>query len=309
MERVSPIPLVWGHDMMRQAMVLVMGLALATSCGDGGPGNPNNPGPGIPGQAIVGDAWQYAAETDPGFSGYWSFGASGGTNPPNVMTLVDLVTDPIFGKVARITQPGGSSLSPQLAESFPDLDKAWIHFYIKFSPGWTATGATGPSSGNAWKLMHLYMPGGGSTGRTRIEVENSVQFGCGFAYPNRSYNVTYIPTSHLGCATSTELGSDEFQDGDWYEWVVYHEKTGATTGKLRYWERRFTVNGTQNPGPWWFKGTDIVGDTGTDLFPPVNQIHLGVNKNRDTPTTQYVYWGPWEIMNGNLDPNPYGVGP
>lgn len=297
------------------ARVIVATAALSLSCADDR--TPTAPDarplasavPPTPGTyvAVASETWTgFVSKLDPVFTRYWSYGASGGTNPPPVMTFVDLVPDPLYGQVARITQPGGTSLSPQLAKSFTAMGKTWLRFRIKFSPGWTARGSTGPSYGHAWKVMHLYMPGGG---RTRIEVENATQFGCGFAYPNRRYIIAYLPGSRAGCAGNTQLGGDKFLDGEWYEWIVYHEATGPLTGRLRYWERRLTRLGAYEPGAWWFKGTTITGATSTDLFPPAYQLRLGVNKNRDTPSTQYVYWGPWELVDGSRFPDPFDVGP
>ena len=102
---------------------------------------------------------------------------------------------------------------------------------------------------------------------------------------------------------------DEFNDGEWYEWIVYHEKTGATTGQVRFWHRKLTQGGVIVNNTFRFSGWSYVGVTGTDIFPQSRELALGVNKNRDTPVDQYVYWGPFEVVDGIQFPNPWGVGP
>ena len=290
---------------VRRTARVLAGTIVALACGgDDGSGPPPPPGNYT---VVEGEAWStYANDAALMAQSLFGWGASGVPGP--IDNYVDLVSDGTFGKAARILQQAGTAGSPQMHQPFTALDKAWVRWHIRYSPGWTAVGATGPSLGNAWKQMHLYMPGGGATGRTRLDVENSTQFGCGFSFPGRSYTETPLPGHQgggAGCGTALVAGGvgDEFNDGAWYEWIAYHEKTGATTGRIRYWHRQLAQS------TFRFSGWSYTGATGADLFPQVHELALGVNKNRDTPADQYVYWGPFEVVDGSQYPDPWGVGP
>lgn len=228
------------------------------------------------------------------------------------MQSVDLVDDRTFTRVARITQRPGSS-SPQLRFTLArPLDKVWIRFRVRFSPGWTARGTQGPSQGAAYKVMHMYMVGGGASGRTRVDIENGTQFGCGMGFPKRRYRETPLPGHRgggLGCGTATPAGGvgDEFNDGEWYEWIVYHEKTGPTTGRVQYWHRKLTQGGVIANASWRFSGWSMTGLTSADEFPVVRELKLGINKNREPDVTQYIYWGPWTVIDGSVAHDPFGV--
>ena len=238
-----------------------------------------------------------------------NWGASGKVGP--IGDYVHLVPDRTFGQVVRITQPQDfqQGYSPQLHQLLQaPLDKAWLRFRIRFSPGWTARGSGGASQGSAYKVMHLYMPGGGATGRTKIDINGGTRFDFGFSFPGRKYVETLLPGNTWGRAGGSSI-TTEFTDGEWYEFIVYHEKTGATTGRTRAWRRRLTQNGVIVDNPFVFVGWSYVGVTTADSFPQVSSLKLGINKNRSNDQTQSIFWGPWEVVDGSLYPNPWEVGP
>lgn len=251
--------------------------------------------PDTSGSCLRCESWAYPSEADPQFRSYWGYGASGGSNPPDVMTLVDLVPDATFGQVARIQQGPGTALSPQLSASIPGTPHVWVRFRVRFSSGWTAAGSTGPSLGNAYKVAHLYFVGYGSEARTRVDIENSTQWGCGFSVQG----LTFTRTGTLaGCGTTKNWG-DALTDGSWTEWVMHMQQLSPTSGKVEFWLRRITPS----PSGWIYHGGTYTGAP----FPIVRNLHLGINRNRVADNLQYVYWGPFEIRDGAKASNPFGV--
>lgn len=239
--------------------------------------------------------------------GLFSWGSSGRAGP--IADFVGLVPDRTFRQVVRITQPQDASqgYSPQMRATLPHpVDKAWLRFRIRFSPGWTTRGASGASRSNAYKVAHMYMPGGGSSGRTKIEIENTANFDFGFGFPGRHYTETLLPGNTWGRGGASPM-TTETSDGEWYEFILYHEKTGVTTGCVRAWRRRLTNAGVIVNNPFVFIGWNYVGATSADTFPPISSIKLGINKNRSNDRTQYLYWGPWELVDGDVVRDPWGV--
>lgn len=276
-------------------------LVVVLACG----GN-NGTGPPPPGNytVVVGDNWTYSSDAQLMAANLFNWGASGVAGP--IDNYVDLVNDATFGQVVRITQPLDSTegFSPQMHKVLPvPLDKVWWRFRIRFSVGWTAVGSGGVSTGNAYKVAHMYMPGGGAAGRTRVDIENTTQINFGFGFPGRSYTQTAQSGNWSGTVNT------EFTDGQWYEFIFYHEKLGVTTGRTRWWRRKLTQGGTIVDNPFFFAQIDATGATSADTFPQIREIAQGINKNRSNDQTQYIYWGPWEVVDGSIYPNPFGVGP
>lgn len=279
------------------------------ACGGSGT-NPGGGGGGGNYTAVAGEDWtSYANDAALMAAGLFGWGTSGSAGP--IDNFVDLVADGTFGKVVRITQPLDSTqgYSPQMHYVLAaPLNKAWFRFRIRFAPGWTTVGSGGISQSNAYKVAHMYMPGGGATGRTKIEIENTANFDFGFSFPNRSYTETLLAGNTWGPAGSSPMTTEE-SDNQWYEFILYHQKTGVLTGEVRAWRRRLTTNGAIVNNPFVFVGWTYVGSAATDTFPKISSIALGINKNRSNDQTQYLYWGPWEIVDGSQYPDPWGVGP
>ena len=97
--------------------------------------------------------------------------------------------------------------------------------------------------------------------------------------------------------------SDAWQNGEWYEYVVHYQRLSDTQARQEYWYRRLTRGGQISNEPFLYAGSINSGSP----IPFVGGIELGVNKNKSNPTTMYVMWGPWEVVDGSRYPNPFGI--
>jgi hypothetical protein len=224
-----------------------------------------------------------------------------------VAANVDLVSDPTFGRVVRIRQPQDTSTtatvgwSPLKFVTFPRLlDKVWYRIYVRYSPGWTPVGPYPVGAANSYKLLFVLWQG--YSERAEIEFSNSTQYIIGFGFQG----VTCTDSPVSGSAPWGNV-TTEWTDGDWWEYIIYYEKTGATSARARFWKRQYTQSGSINPGPYEFTGEQKSSCSNTT--PQTRGINIGANKNKTTPADQYIYWGPWVIVDGVQYPNPFGVGP
>ena len=55
--------------------------------------------------------------------------------------------------------------------------------------------------------------------------------------------------------------------------------------------------------PWTYIGIEVTGAP----TPRAAEIMLGANKNKSNPSTMYIWWGPWEVVDGSRYPNPFGM--
>jgi len=101
-------------------------------------------------------------------------------------------------------------------------------------------------------------------------------------------------------------GSNEWNDGEWYEYIIYSEIVSPTHYRIRWWKRQRTQNGQLFDGPWDKYGGDFPNAQAGSLKPS-NAIALGDVMNKSPVATQYIYWGPWEVVDGTKYPNPYGI--
>lgn len=214
---------------------------------------------------------------------------------------VSLVSDPTFGRVARITQPADpdpasrGGFSPQLRRSLPQpLTNAWFRFRIRFSPGWTTSGPYPAGWANSYKVA--FMLWDRFSGRAEIEFSNTRQYITGVGVQGMRCSELPLPGSQpFGIVTTEWTGQD------WWEFVMYYEQLDSHTFRQRWWRRQLTVRGTLVDNPFTFRGSE----QSCESAPRVRGIALGANKNKATPVTQYIFWGPWEVVDGSKYPNPF----
>ena len=214
---------------------------------------------------------------------------------------VALVADPTFGFVARITQPADNDpatrggFSPELRRMLPTpLDDVWFRFRVKFSPGWTTAGPYPAGWANSYKVAFILWKD--FSGRAEVEFSNTRQYILGVG-------VRGVRCSEIRLPGSTSFGSvtTEWTGGEWWEFVMHYERIAPDRLRQSWWRRPLTRAGRLVENPFTFQGVEAACATA----PAVRGISLGANKNKASPTTQYVYWGPWEVVDGAKYPNPF----
>lgn len=252
---------------------------------------------------VVADDWKgYRSRADLKAAGKFWWWATG----EDVYQNIDLVSDRTFGQVVRVKFQGGQDYhhAPQMTENLPRLiDKLWLRFRIRFEPGFTTVGSTPAGWANSHKLVFWLWEG--FDGRGEIEYSNTDQYIPAWYVNTKSGQKINFSESVLpGSAPNFGHVATEWTDGEWYEFVIYHEKTSATTARQRWWRRKLT-NGGQivSTNPWTYVGLQFSGGT----VPSVRAIQLGGNRNKDIPKDIYFSWGPWEVVDGNQYPNPWAM--
>jgi hypothetical protein len=92
-------------------------------------------------------------------------------------------------------------------------------------------------------------------------------------------------------------------DGEWYE-VVLHHRTVAERGEFSMYWRRYTLRGVVSPGAWRIDARYMIVQAG-QVFRGIAIYTMGVNRNRQWDEPMYIYWGPYEVVDGDLYPNPW----
>jgi hypothetical protein len=222
---------------------------------------------------------------------------------------VSLEPDQTFGQVARILQHENCSLpgdqfgaSPTHSAGFTASNQVWLRFRVRFSPGWTSAGPEPPGHDNSYKL--IFMLWAGATQRFELQFANTSAMHYGVSIGGVTRQETPLPgaTDWWGQNASPMWNSDE-----WWEIIMYYQKFTATTGQWRIWKRQLTVGRQIVNQAFLWDGWSILATSGT--LPQAKSISLGANKNKCNPADQYIYWGPYEIVDGARFPNPFGVGP
>ncbi|HEU0053947.1 MAG TPA: hypothetical protein VFQ39_12265, partial [Longimicrobium sp.] len=225
----------------------------------------------------------------------------------NVYDYVDLVQDPTFGQVARITFPqnsGSQGSSPRIEKKLSaPIGDMWYRWKMRYTPGWTTVGPDPAGAANSYKVAFFTWETGFS-GRGELEFSNSTQYITGVGVQDGAGNYyRYTETLLPGSAADFGSESTEWQDGEWWEYVIHYKKTGANSAVYQYWRRRLTAGGKVAPGGWTYHGMSMSGST----TPRVAAVELGCNKNKNNPSTMYITWGPWEVVDGSKYPNPFAM--
>ena len=249
--------------------------------------------------AVVGDDWKAyrTREELRAQSLFWWFRTG------DVYQYVDLAPDATFGQVARITfqQSDETGYAPKIDAAFPaPLDRMWYRWRMRYEPGWTTVGPLPTGYANSYKVAFWLWDG--YEGRGQVELSNTDEYILGFGVNQNGTYLNYTETLLPGSQSFGRV-TTEWSDSQWWEFVVYYEKTGATTARQHWWRRRLTTGGAVAPGPWTYRGIAVSGAT----TPRVRGITLGANKNKNNPTTMRLNWGPWEVVDGSKYPNPWNM--
>ncbi len=280
---------------------------LAAVCDGDPPTGSSGPGvtpPSSSYEVVAGDDWRsYTDKAQLKAKDYFWW-----VRPEDVYDQVDLVPDPLFGQVARVTFPESDEhgFAPRLRAGFGGkaLDHIWYRFKMRWSPGWTTASPFPAGHANSYKLAFWYWESG-FEGRGQIEISNTDQYlaGMGVRDPVAGQWLRYGERSLPGSAPDFGRITSEWKDGEWWEYVIHYHKTGPTTARNEFWRRRLTSKGAVAPGAWIYVGSEFSGAT----TPRTTGIALGETKNKSNPSTMHIDWGPWEVVDGNEFPDPFGL--
>ena len=253
-------------------------------------------------ERVVGSAWKGYKDTESLRAArlFWWFNRAQDANQ-----FVEIVPDETFGQVARITFPsntGGPGSAPRMMTRLPvPLEKVWFRWRIKFTPGWTTVGPEPRGHANSYKMAFWLWDG--HEGRGQVELSNTRQYILGFGVkkPGRDY-LRYQETPLPGSQSFGHVTS-EWSDGQWYEFIIYYEKTGPSSARQHWWRRRLTDQGRLADLPFIYHGIEANGDT----TPKVRAVELGANKNKNNVETMFLSWGPWEVVDGSKYPDPFNL--
>jgi hypothetical protein len=197
----------------------------------------------------------------------------------------------------KYNQPGGTAGSPEMWAALPkSTTKIWLRAHIRFSQGFITTG-TLANCANAYKLLGWGFPGYNGSGR--LEITNTNQYDLYWGMADRSSGAT------VGGGDNTHVSpgtiSSEWNDGAWYTYIVEVDNSTAA-GVTRVYMARGNATPTLRATS---KGTMSNGAA----LPPVNYVFLGMNFNqvRAAGQNQAVWYGDWEVVDGNQYTDPYGL--
>jgi len=219
--------------------------------------------------------------------------------------LVELDTTVTFEghPTMRYNLPGGGASPPQVTGLFPATLNCWVRVRIRFGPGFTTNAdPTNSIPGNstqskAYKL--LFLAYSSASGRSGIEFTNTDDY--------VSYLGTTISSTNYGASatpTWVKATRGEWSSGEWFDYIMYQEAT-PTTARFRWWIKQ--TNSASAP--------TLIQDTGTYAspitWPSATKLLLGRNYNRTRLGSEsfYMNWGSWEIVDGSIYSDPFGVTP
>lgn len=254
----------------------------------------------LPYRRVVGDDWvSYRSKAELRNTNYFWWFPSG-----DVYEQVELVPDALFDQVVRIEfreNHGTDGQAPQLKKRFAPLDDMWYRWRMRFEPGWTTAGPDPAGHANSYKVAFWTWPE--NDGRGQLEISNTTQYITGLGVMKDGAWQRYQEQLLPGSGPDFGRITTEWSDGEWWEYVVHYRRTSPTSAHNEYWRRRLTRAGEIAPGEWTYHGYAISGAP----VPPVSAVQLGANKNKNNPVTMFIYWGPWEVVDGSRYRNPFKV--
>ncbi len=172
------------------------------------------------------------------------------------------------------------------------LTNMWFRAVIRFSPGFTTLGTT-PNSANAYKLLGWSWAGANGRGGLGFTNTDAYTF---------TWGVESLQGTSLGFTEPTGFRkvTTEWSDGAWYDYVIHYQQISATTTRTSFYLGRnnstpqlvYTMDGAINPG---------------SAIPPVNGVMLGLNFNSTRITSQALWYGQWEVVDGAQYSNPFNL--
>ncbi len=265
------------------------------------PSTPSNfSGPGLTGLAITSDDFtKYSSTADllnnitanAGGTGNWKTSLYSDGQNGNLVELDNTVRYNGHATM-KYNQPGGVMSTPTLHAYFSGVNHIWYRVKVRFSPGFTTTGVL-TNSANAYKLISWGWNGVDGSGR--IEITNTSEY--------ELYENVQTGPSLIGGGAYLQAGriTTEWSDGGWYDYIVEVDHT-QPTAVIRLWRSK----DGQTPV---YQGQVLERMNDGSSMPAITNVAVGLNFNqvRAPGQNQAVWWGQWEVVDGNQHANPFGV--
>ena len=268
-----------------------------------------------PGALVSGEDWQ-SLQTDQDLYALGFFSHIGGDITRTRQAVLEK-TDPTFGTVVKCynTDALATTFLPNAtdhgmisvlgARSFTPVDRGWIRVLVKYQSGFTTVGPT--AGANAWKMIFV--------GDERpITFSNTYDYIYGANHGGWPGTGSLLPNidSNGGGNANPAQGNTEWTDEEWWEYIIFMERLSSSHYRIRYWRRELTSNGVVT-GPassatWDHRwGFEVTG--GSIPSGIVSDIQLGITRNKPMNVGQFQhwFWGPWEVIDASVLPDPYGI--
>lgn len=260
---------------------------------------------GLSGQQVVGDDFSTYSDQAALYRAF-DTATRGGTAAPGtalyndgwISNLVSLDKTTLYHGHAtmKYTQPGSTGATPEVYVYFPNhrtLNSMWFRAKVKFSPGYITTG-TLTNSASAYKLFGWGWKD--YNGRGEVAITNTDEYQMGWGSTNNG--ITLAGASEVGAGRIT----DEWKANQWYDYIMQWEVTSSTTAVSRVW---ISKEGESPVLRGVAVGTTVNGGS----LPVVNRVALGENFNqmRAIGQDQAVWYGQWEVIDGEQFRNPYNL--
>ena len=250
-----------------------------------------------------------------------------------VEKFYDLVPDPLFGRVIRYN--GGPELniaSPRMpgrvavhGVNFAPLADVWVRQFVRFSSNYTTIGRRGGQGAASHKMMFLRYQGSPARhdwvleGPRGMTMETGRSQGKVVAAGNLPWHNTRTMETLYGAKgwpfadAFPMIGSPVGPPGapvgqgtgEWYELVLHHRASGERAEHTLAW-RQYTTHGTVAPGRWSMIARWEQFAAGQQ-WRPIVRYEMGVNRNRQWDEPMFVFWGPYEVVDGSKYPNPWNL--
>lgn len=196
----------------------------------------------------------------------------------------------------KFSMPGGQKNCPALWADLPSAqDTIWFRTKIRFSSGFTTTGtATG---GNAFKLLSWGHDTYDGSGRLEIANTNQYQLYWNIQAKNTGTLVGGGQYAFPGAITT------EWSDGGWYDYILKIDRSQGTSGTAAVWMAK------DGATPVLKGTTPLETMQNGSAMPHIVSVGFAIefNQVRAASQTQAIWVGQWEVVNGTIYPDPYGL--
>lgn len=228
--------------------------------------------------------------------------------------------------------------------TYAAMDNLYTRTFIKFSSNWTTASAIGGQGAASHKLLFHRNAvsrtefeidgargwqdspgapqGGGTVVVTTLPHHNVVSMNTqysasGFPYADL-YNDTNDTTDNgtfkmmKAACPGPNLGSAICGAGseEWFEVITHDQYNNSSPGNILTRTqaiRQLTQGGVNNPLPWRSQAKDHAAPAGSTWQFSTRYEH-GINRNRQWDETMYWYSALYQCVDGDLYPDPWGVG-